>query len=116
MAQSEVSNKMSFAQKVYELCSKVPKGRITTYKEIGKAIGIGGMVYRAVGVALKHNPCAPIVPCHRVVASDGSIGGFNGQTNGIWIAKKIRLLKEEGVTVKDGRIVDFESKLYTYDA
>lgn len=104
----------SFADKVYALCKRVPRGKITTYKEIGKAIGSAGMVYRAVGVALKHNPHAPIVPCHRVVASDGSIGGFHGHTSGPFIAKKIAMLKREGVLVKNGKIIDFEKKLYRF--
>jgi methylated-DNA-[protein]-cysteine S-methyltransferase len=72
------------------------------------------MVYRAVGVALRMNPHAPVVPCHRVVASDGSIGGFHGHTTGPFITKKIALLKDEGVLVKDSRIVDFEKKLYRF--
>lgn len=105
---------MRFADKVYALCKRVPRGKVTTYKEIGKAIGSKGMVYRAVGAALKHNPHAPIVPCHRVVASDGSLGGFHGQTRGPFIAKKIKLLKKEGVLVKNGRIVDFEKKLFRF--
>lgn len=105
---------MTFAERVYALCKQIPKGKVSTYKEIGKAIGRKGMVYRAVGVALKHNPHAPMVPCHRVVASDGSIGGFHGKTQGKLITKKIALLKKEGVAAKNGRIVDFEKKLYRF--
>jgi methylated-DNA-[protein]-cysteine S-methyltransferase len=105
---------MNFAEMVYTLCRNIPRGKVTTYKEIGKAIGIKGMVYRAVGVALKHNPRAPLVPCHRVIKSDGSIGGFHGKTHGKFIAKKIRLLQQEGIAVKKGKIVDFEEKLFRF--
>lgn len=104
----------AFQARVYRLCSRIPEGKVSTYKEIGKAIGSSGMVYRAVGVALKHNPRAPVVPCHRVVASDGSIGGFHGHTTGPFIAKKIALLRKEGVSVKDGKIVDFAKKLHRF--
>jgi O-6-methylguanine DNA methyltransferase len=92
----------------------VPKGKVTTYKEIGDAIGGSSIVYRAVGVALKCNPYAPVVPCHRVVASDGRIGGFHGETAGPMIMKKIRLLQSEGVRVENGRIVDFGKKLHKF--
>ncbi len=105
---------MRFADKVYALCRKIPRGKVSTYKEIGSAIGARGMVYRAVGVALRRNPYAPVVPCHRVVSADGRIGGFHGKTSGPFIAKKIRMLKEEGVLVRDGRIVDFERVLHRF--
>src|SRR3989338_9525432 len=98
-----------FQKKVYELCSKIPKGRVTTYKEIGKALGKDGNVYRAIGQALNKNPFAPDVPCHRVVCADGSLGGFahGGRA-------KIALLKKEGVTVVAGKIVDFEKKVWRF--
>ena len=95
-----------FSEKVYKLCSKVPKGKVTTYKEIGDKLG-KGMVYRAVGNALNRNPYAPKVPCHRVVSSDGSLGGFASGSS-----KKISILKKEGVKVSKGKIVDFEKKLF----
>ncbi len=99
---------MSFAENVYALCKKVPKGRVTTYKSIGNALGGSGQIYRAVGVALNKNPHAPIVPCHRVVNSDGRIGGFAHGTS-----QKIKLLQEEGITVKEGRIVDFDKVFFS---
>ena len=102
---------MKFADKVYGLCKKIPKGKVSTYKEIGNKLSSSGMIYRAVGVALKNNPYAPVVPCHRVVASDGSIGGFHGKTSGPFIEKKINLLKQEGVSVKNGKIIGFDKKL-----
>ena len=92
-----------FQKRVYSLCSKVPKGRVTTYRDIGNALGGYGQVYRAVGAALNRNPFAPKVPCHRVVNSNGNIGGFAKGTKA-----KIALLKKEGIKVKGGKIADFE--------
>ena len=91
-------------QKVYDfLVTQVPKGKVTTYGTIARAIGSSP---RAVGGALKCNPYAPKIPCHRVVSMDGSIGGFNGVTKGEPISRKIALLKKEGVKFdKEGRIV-----------
>ena len=62
-----------FDRKVYEYCSRVPRGTVTTYKELAKAIG-SPKAFRAVGSALRKNPFAPTVPCHRVVAADRSLG------------------------------------------
>ena len=96
-----------FQKKVYSLCRKIPKGRVSTYKEIGRAIGKRGQIYRAVGAALNKNPFAPKVPCHRVVNSDGRVGGFARGAR-----KKIKLLEKEGVKVKKGKIADFERVLF----
>ena len=97
----------TFNEKVWELTKRIPKGKVSTYREIARKLKT--KAYRAVGQALKCNPYTPIVPCHRVIASDGSLGGFGGKMRS---AKKIRLLRKEGVSVKDCRIVDFERKLY----
>lgn len=99
-----------FQNKVYLALKKVPVGQVTTYKKLAEQIGT--KAYRAVGVALAQNPYAPQVPCHRVVASDGSIGGFMGKKVGQTIAKKIKMLSTEGVRVKDGKIIDFKTKLF----
>jgi len=102
---------ISFADRVYKLCRKIPKGRISTYKLVGKKMGRRGQIYRAVGVALKKNPYAPKVPCHRVVASDGSLGGYSAKGG---IKTKIKLLKKEGIQVKNNKIIDFEKKLFRF--
>lgn len=99
---------MSFQEKVYELCRKVPKGRVTTYKAIGDALGI--KAYRAVGNALNKNRFAS-VPCHRVVCSDSKVGGF---AHGV--EKKVEMLRMEGVCVKEGKMVDFEKKGFLFSA
>ena len=91
-----------FQNKVYALCKKVPKGKVTTYKAISEKMKT--KAYRAVGAALRNNPYAPKVPCHRVIASDGTIGGFGGVTKGPKIRKKINLLRKEGVQVKHKKI------------
>ncbi len=102
----------SFSEKVYALTKKVPKGRVTTYKYVAKAMKTNA--YRAVGQALRNNPYAPVVPCHRVVSSDGKIGGFAGQTQGKNIEKKIRLLRKEGVKIENKKIKDFERALFKF--
>lgn len=85
----------------------VPAGRVSTYAAIAKALSSSP---RAVGGALRNNPYAPEVPCHRVIASDGYVGGFKGDwekaPSGINQTMKLRLLKEEGVEfTKEGRLV-----------
>lgn len=88
---------MTFAEKVYKELRKVPTGKVTTYKKIAEALGT--KAFRAVGSALRNNPYAPEVPCHRVVRSDGSIGGFMGKKTGEEVAKKVVMLRNEGVEV-----------------
>lgn len=88
---------MNFYEKCYTILKKVPKGKVTTYKEIARALN--SKAYRAVGTAMNKNPYAPIVPCHRVVNSDGKVGGFFSGAN-----TKIKLLKSEGVYVLNDRL------------
>ena len=96
-------------KKTYELVKTVPRGRVTTYKALADALGT--KAYRAIGQCMKHNPFAPTVPCHRVVASDGTIGGFNGG-----ITKKIRMLRTEGVKITGKKIADFPTLLFPFQA
>lgn len=103
---------MKFEEEVWNLMKRIPKGKVTTYALI--ATKLNSRAYRAVGNACRRNPYAPIVPCHRVVRSDGSIGGFGGRTAGKTIEKKIRLLKNENVEVKNGRIMNFEKVLFKF--
>ena len=105
-------NVTDFAEKVYALVKRVPKGKVTTYRDIAHALGTGA--YRGVGQALKRNPYSPSVPCHRVVASDGSVGGFFGVTEGEPIARKIAMLKKEGVLIKDNMVVNFERRRHSF--
>lgn len=98
--------KNSFPQRVYALTRRIPKGRVTTYGALARALH-NPRAARAVGNALNKNPYAPQVPCHRVVRSNGEVGGFASGR-----AKKIRLLGAEGVKIRKGRIAD---KKYLYD-
>lgn len=94
-----------FRRKVYEALLEVPRGYVTTYGQLARRVGCASA--QAVGGALRENPFAPEVPCHRVVAADLSIGGFCGCRAGEEIARKIALLKSEGVPIEaDGRLRD----------
>lgn len=99
---------MDIYQIVWALSAQVPKGFVTTYGAIAKALG-DIRASRAVGKIEHVNPTPIIVPCHRVVYSNGGIGGF-GAPEGI--AKKIELLASEGVRVKGGKVVDFNNVLF----
>ncbi len=100
-----------FSKKVYEALLLIPKGRITTYKEIADFLKTSP---RAVGQALKRNPFLPGVPCHRVVSSTGLIGGFMGSMKKN-IEKKKQLLISEGIKIKNNKIVDFEKKKFIFN-
>ncbi|MEM2940255.1 MAG: MGMT family protein [Thermoproteota archaeon] len=89
---------------VYELLKQVPKGRVTTYGALAKAVGHPDSA-RAIGALMRSNPYAPTIPCHRVVYSNGKLGGYGGMKGA---GKKARMLAKEGVKIKNGRIVDFE--------
>lgn len=91
----------NFTQKVFNLVSLIPKGRVSTYKEIAIALG-NPSAQRAVGNSLHKNSFLRIIPCHRVVKSNGEIGGFS-----LGIKKKAKLLKEEGISTKEGKIKKF---------
>ncbi len=88
---------MSFNQKVWALCARIPRGKVATYGDIARALNCRGA--RAVGNALNRNPYAPEVPCHRVVGSDGRLTGFAGG-----IEAKARLLREEGLRMIGDRV------------
>lgn len=98
---------MKFADRVYEIVKTIPTGKVMTYKEIAEKLGC--KAYRAVGQALRNNPYAPIVPCHRVVKSDGTIGGFCGETTGKNLKRKINLLKTEGIKISKNKIINIET-------
>ncbi len=99
---------MNFTDSVLRIVKTVPEGKVTTYGEIAKALG-GRKFARAVGRALNRNPYPVKIPCHRVVRSGGLVGGYR---NGI--REKIRLLKKEGVKVKNNRILEFEKVLFRF--
>lgn len=84
---------MTFRDKVYKTVEKIPKGSVMSYKEVAIAAG-NPKGARAVGYYMKTNPFAPRVPCHRVIRSDGKLGGYSGPggTEG-----KRKMLEKEGV-------------------
>lgn len=87
---------MAFQDDVYFACRRIPKGKVATYAWIARMIGRPRSC-RAVGNALNRNR-SPSVPCHRVIRSDLSIGGFAYGTK-----KKTAKLKREGVKIENGR-------------
>ncbi|MCB1228378.1 MAG: MGMT family protein [Verrucomicrobiales bacterium] len=97
----------AFEARVYEALCRIPRGKVMTYAGLGKAIGCGSA--QAVGQALKRNPHAPEVPCHRVIRTDLTLGGYSGETEGAKLDQKRALLAEEGVRFdKEGGLIDVE--------
>ena len=83
-----------FRLRVYLELLNVPRGGTITYGELARRIGSGSA--QAVGQALRHNPFAPEIPCHRVIAADGSLCGFGGSRGAKALKRKRTLLKDEG--------------------
>lgn len=96
------SDLTTFRQRTLLALCRVPAGHYTTYAALSEFLG---SCPRAVGNAMRNNPFAPRVPCHRVVASDGGIGGFGGHwgSEGKHAREKVKLLREEGVDVVEER-------------
>ena len=84
-----------FQLKVWKYLKTIPKGQLRTYKDVAKAIKRPKAV-RAVANAVGKNPYAPKIPCHRVIRSDGALGGYSGRGG---IAQKLKLLKSEKVEI-----------------
>ena len=104
----------NFNQRIRELTKKVPKGKVTTYKILAEAAGT--KAYRAVGNAMNKNPHGILnckgknmVPCHRVVASNGHLHGF---AHGL--KKKKELLEKEEIKIKNNKIIEFEKVLFKF--
>ncbi|VVC02708.1 Methylated-DNA--protein-cysteine methyltransferase [Candidatus Bilamarchaeum dharawalense] len=94
-----------FQEKVYAACKKIPRGKISTYSAIAHAIG-KPTACRAVGNALNKNRSSD-VPCHRVICSNGRVGGFAHGTRA-----KIKMLTVEGLKIKRGKLLFFKSFFY----
>ena len=84
---------LSFKEKIYNIVKEIPKGKVMTYKQVAELAGTPRS-FRAVGNVLNKN-YNPEIPCHRVIRSDGNIGGYNGG-----VRKKKSLLKSEGVIIR----------------
>jgi deoxyribonuclease V len=100
---------MNLYSTFYDLVKQIPAGRVSTYGALAKALG-DPIAARAVGVMLSQNPEPITIPCHRVVNSDGTLGGF---TNPNGVLEKIKLLKREGVKVNKDVLPDFKNLLFT---
>jgi len=87
-----------FAKACYKIVRKIPKGKVLAYKEIAKRIK-NPRAWRAVGNALNKNRDSKI-PCHRVIRSNGEVGGYRKG-----VKNKITLLKKEGLTIKEGKVI-----------
>ena len=88
-----------FQKRVLEAVKRIPRGKVLTYKEIAK-LANSPKAYRAVGNILNKNPDIKTIPCHRVIRSDGQVGGYRFGTQ-----KKISLLEKEGVLIRKRNIV-----------
>jgi len=93
-----------FQKRVYAALALVPRGRVTTYKLLAGHLRCRSC--RAVGQALKRNPYAPKVPCHRVIASDLTPGGFMGRRDASALRRKLDLLAKEGVRFQAGKLAE----------
>jgi methylated-DNA-[protein]-cysteine S-methyltransferase len=87
-----------FHSRVYAAARAIEPGRVTTYGEMARSLGEPG-ASRAVGQALGHNPFAPIVPCHRILAAQGGSGGFSAEGGA---RTKLKLLEIEGAVLGAG--------------
>jgi methylated-DNA-[protein]-cysteine S-methyltransferase len=83
----------SFQLKVWGYLRKIPRGSVRTYSQVAKSIG-KPLAVRAVANAIGKNPYAPRIPCHRVIRSNGSLGGYSGKGG---VKTKKLLLKKEGI-------------------
>lgn len=96
---------------VYALTYQIPKGKVTTYGALSKAISGNTHLSRIIGTILSKNTYNPVVPCHRVVKSTGHVGGFFGSNENM--NKKEELLIAEGVPCIKGVIPRFKEYLFT---
>ncbi|MDR0617684.1 MAG: MGMT family protein [Endomicrobium sp.] len=90
----------SFYVKTWKACFNIPPGKTLTYKQIAKIVGSPKSA-RAVALALSKNPFAPTIPCHRVIRTDGAMGGYSAKGG---VNKKIKMLKYEKETGKNASL------------
>ncbi len=96
---------VTFDERCYALLRQIPRGRVSSYREIAHALEC--KAYRAVGNAMNKNPYPKDeYPCHRVVKTDGTIGGY-----ALGAEQKIQLLRDEGLKIVEERVIDFDHLL-----
>ena len=99
---------MNLNKKVYKKLLEVQEGEITTYGDLAKAVGLKNG-QRVIGRIMNKNPYPVIIPCHRVVNSNGKVGGYAyGQD------VKSNMLTKEGIKIKNGKILDLENNLHRF--
>jgi len=99
---------LKLEEKIYRKLLEVPSGYVTTYGELAKAINLKNG-QRVVGQIMKKNPFPVIVPCHRVVKSDGTVGGYAYGTE-----RKTHMLSKEGLQINNNKISDFKKNLFRF--
>ena len=99
---------MTLSIKVYKKLLQVPEGKITTYGDLARAVGVTNG-QRAIGSIMKKNPFPVIIPCHRVIKSDGTVGGYAYGSE-----RKMHMLSEEGLKINNHKILDFKKNLYRF--
>tara|TARA_Y100000590_G_scaffold180754_1_gene206016 strand:+ start:3663 stop:3962 length:300 start_codon:yes stop_codon:yes gene_type:complete len=99
---------LKIEEKIYRKLLQVPEGYVTTYGDLAKAINLKNG-QRVVGQIMKKNPFPVIVPCHRVVKSDGTIGGYAYGNN-----RKKYMLSKEGIQIDNDKILDFKNNLFCF--
>lgn len=95
--------------KILDLVKQIPKGQITTYSLLALKLGKKELA-RVVGNTLNKNQQLIVIPCHRVVRNDQKVGNYQ-----LGVAKKIKLLQNEGISIKGDKIADFTSYLYKFN-
>ena len=99
---------ISFNERCYELLKLIPEGKVTTYGEMARALNT--KAWRAVGSAMAKNKQLFVIPCHRVVRSDGSIGQY-----ALGSDKKASLLINEGVEIENGKVKNIGKYIHTFN-
>ena len=99
---------MIIEKKIYKKLLQVPSGKITTYGELSRAIGLKNG-QRVIGRVMKNNPFPVIVPCHRVVKSNREVGGY-----AFGVDIKRNMLTKEGICIKNDKIENFEKSFFRF--
>lgn len=95
-------------EKLWRLLKKIPKGKVTTYKQLAIALGASP---RAIGSMLRSNKNPNTIPCYKVVSSNGGVGGYS-----LGVKEKIKRLKSDGIKTKNKRIENFNEKLVIWSS
>lgn len=95
---------MKLIEKIYKVVSQIPKGKVMTYKQVATLAG-NPKASRVVGYAMSHNPDMTIVPCHRVVGSNGKMVGYSAKEG---VISKELMLRDEGVIFKSENIINLK--------